>query len=70
MISFDIRIATYGTKTPDIVLSSVIDAAERGENYLNPDEYMYFGDFESIEAATQHHSNVAADAAFCEAHDC
>lgn len=70
MISFDIRIETYGTKMPDIVPSSVIDAAERGENYLNPDEYMYFGDFENIEAAMQQHANFAADEAFCEAHDC
>lgn len=70
MKSFDIRIETYGTKAPDIVESSVVDAAEQGKNYLNPAEFMYLGDFDDINAAFQHHANVAADDAYCKQHDC
>lgn len=41
MKSYYIRTATYGTETPHIVDEEQIYQAERGMNYLNPDEFNY-----------------------------
>lgn len=70
MKSFDIEILTYGTLTPNIIESSIVDAAERGENYLDPNAFMHFGEFENLDAALQAHANMAGDDTYCKQHDC
>lgn len=70
MKSYDIKIESYGTMNPVIVESSLVDAAERGENYMNPDEFMHWGEFETLEDALQAHYNEAADLDYCKKHDC
>jgi hypothetical protein len=41
MKEFYVRIATYGTNTPHIIDEEAMHQAERGMNYLNPDEFMF-----------------------------
>ena len=69
MKSYDIKIQSYGTLDPEIVESSLVDAAERGENYLNPEEFMHYGEFESLEDALQAHYNEAAELYNCYKYD-
>ena len=69
MKSYDIKIQSYGTLGPEIVESSLVDAAERGENYLNPEEFMHWGEFESLEDALQAYNNEAAELYNCYKYD-
>ncbi|MGN0999721.1 MAG: hypothetical protein ACI4PO_09235 [Faecousia sp.] len=41
MKEYYIRIATHGTNTPHIIDEEAMYQAERGMNYLNPDEFMF-----------------------------
>lgn len=36
-----------------IIDEATLDAAERGENYLNPDDFIFHGEYESIDDARQ-----------------
>ncbi len=41
MREYYIRTATYGTNRPHIIDEEQMYQAERGMNYLNPDEFMF-----------------------------
>ena len=51
MSYFYIRLSTWGTTTPHIVDEEAIYQAERGMNYLNPDEYDFLCEAESMHDA-------------------
>lgn len=65
MTIFYIRTATYGSSTPHIVDQDTMDQAERGMNYLNPDEFMYHCEAENMNAAEEQYwkefSQMACD---------
>ena len=77
MKEFFIRCDTYAEvdpKTGYIVAPETIEgpayyAALEGKNYLNPDEYDYYGDFENYEAFLEDYYNRVADSIFCQQHD-
>jgi len=48
-----VRILEYGEPNVSLIDEVAMQQAERGENYLNPDDYMLFGDFSSAEEARQ-----------------
>ncbi len=50
-----IRIETYGTETPDIIDEEAMYQAERGMNYLNPDEYDYLCEADCIRDAEKYY---------------
>ena len=41
MREYYIEISTYGTNTPNIIDEEAMYQAERGLNYLNPDDFMF-----------------------------
>lgn len=41
MRKYYIKTSTYGTNMPSIIEEEVMYQAERGMNYLNPDDYMF-----------------------------
>lgn len=41
MKEFYIRISTYGTNMPHIIDEVSMNQAEKGMNYLDPDEFMF-----------------------------
>lgn len=51
MAEYYIRIPTWGTTEPHIIDEAAIEQAERGVNYLNPDDFMFLYEAESIEDA-------------------
>lgn len=54
----------------NIIDLETLEAAERGENYLNPDDYMFLGDFDSMEDARNKHAQDVAWSWYCKKHDC
>ena len=65
-----IRTETYGTTQPHIVDEEAMYQAERGMNYINPNEFIYLCDADCLAEAIDYHAQEAADVAFCKAHDC
>ena len=53
-----------------IIDETTLAAAERGENYLNPDDFIFHGEFNSPEEARQAHWNERGDALLCLKYDC
>lgn len=53
-----------------IIDETTLEVAERGENYLNPDDFIFHGEFASPEEARQAHWNERGDALYCYQHDC
>ena len=53
-----------------IIDESTLDAAEQGKNYLNPDDFIFHGEFTSEEEARQALWNEQGDAIYCKQHDC
>ena len=51
MKEFYIKLSTWGTKTPNIVDDEVIYQAERGMNYLNPDDYDFLCEADTMREA-------------------
>ena len=69
--AFDIKIDTYGTKTPVIVEASCIDAGVDADgNPINPDDFMHYGDYRTYDDALLAHCDEAADLHYCKQHDC
>lgn len=53
MTAYYIRIATYGTGTPHIIDEEQMYQAERGMNYLNPEEFMFHCEADCMHDAKQ-----------------
>lgn len=53
MGEYYIRIATYGTPFPDIIDDETMFQAEIGMNYLDPEEFMYLCDGDSMHDAEE-----------------
>ena len=66
MKEFYIRIETYATPNPHIVDEEQMYQAERGMNYLNPDEFMFLCEADNLheahEFAMEEFSTAANDA--------
>ena len=53
MKPYYIRTETYGTNKPHIIDEEAMYQAERGMNYLNPDEFMFLCEDENMAGATE-----------------
>ena len=53
-----------------IIDLETLEAAERGENYLNPNNFSWLGEFDSPEAARYTHTQQVAESWYCREHDC
>jgi len=53
MTGYYIRLDTWGTNTPNIVDDKAIYQAERGMNYLNPDDYDFLCEADSLHDAEE-----------------
>ena len=51
MKDFYINLETWGTNDPRIISDEVMQEAERGNSYINPDDYVWLCKAESGEAA-------------------
>lgn len=64
MKSYYIRTATYGTNTPHIIDEEVMHQAERGMNYLNPDEFMHHCEADNMHDAEEQYWEEFSQMAF------
>lgn len=55
MNRYYIRTLTYNTPNPDIIDEATIEQAERGENYLDPDDFMLLCYADSMEEAVKNY---------------
>lgn len=53
MNRYYISISTCYTPNPNIIDEDTLDQAERGENYLNPDDFMFHCEASSMEDAVK-----------------
>ena len=53
MTGYHIRLDTWGTNTPNTVDDKAIYQAERGMNYLNPDDYDFLCEADSLHDAEE-----------------
>lgn len=53
-----IKIDTYGERDVMIINGNVMEQAERGENYLDPEEFMFLCEAESAEEAACYHATT------------
>ena len=61
MTGFFIKISTYGSTTPNIITEKVFQQAEQGKNYLNPDDYDFLCDAESVQEAEEFYYNKVGE---------
>ena len=64
MKTYYISIESWGTSNPAIIDEEAMYQAERGMNYLNPDDYMYLCDAQNMAEAEEHYWEEAGRAAF------
>lgn len=53
MKQYYIRVSTYGTNAPHIIDEEAMYQAERGMNYLNPEEFMLLSEGECLHDAEE-----------------
>lgn len=71
MRAFDIKIMSYGTQEPVIIEANLVDSGiDANGNAINPEDFMYFGDYRSYEDALQAHHDEAGDLHYRKQHDC
>lgn len=58
MTNFYIRLSDLGSTTMSIIDEDTLDKAERGENYLDPDDYDFICEAETLEEADDYYWNV------------
>ena len=65
MKAYFIRTNTYGTNTPHIIDEETMEQAEKGRNYLNPEEFMFHCEADSMNEAEEQYwkefSEMACD---------
>jgi hypothetical protein len=66
MEEYYIRISTYGTNEPHIVDEESMYQAERGMNYLSPDEFMFLCEAECLHDAEEQYWKEFSETAFDE----
>lgn len=66
MKHFSIRISTYGTDAPELIETEKLEQ----KSYLNPDDFMYFGEYENAKKAHDAYWNEKGENDFCKSHDC
>ena len=71
-MNYYIDLNTWGADHPYplIIDEPTLEAAERGENYLNADAFIYHGEFTSPAAALQAYWDEIGDLVYCQQHDC
>lgn len=52
-----------------IIDETALEAAERGENYLNPNDFMFHGEFENADEARQALWNEQGESLLCLKYD-
>lgn len=57
-MSYYIRIDTYGWGYPCIIDEEAFCQAERGENYLNPEDFMFLCEAGSMKEANEYYGEV------------
>ena len=55
MREYYIRIATYGEGAPHIIDEEAMYQAERGMNYLNPDDFMFLCEADCMAEAKEYY---------------
>lgn len=66
MEEYYICVSTYGTNEPHIVDEESMYQAERGMNYLNPDEFMFLCEAECLHDAKEQYWKEFSEMAFDE----
>lgn len=66
MKSYSIRISTYGSDTPELIETSKLET----KSYLNPDDFMYFGEYDNCDSALDAYAKEKGDSDYCKSHDC
>lgn len=66
MNEYYIRISTYGTNEPDIVDEESLYQAERGMNYLRPDEFMFYCEAKCLNDAEEQYWEEFSEMSFDE----
>lgn len=51
MTEFYIKMSTWGTATPNIIDDEAMSQAERGMNYLDPDDYDFLCEADTVHEA-------------------
>ena len=69
-MNYYIDFNTWFTDDPLIIDEPTLEAAERGENYIDPEPFIFHGEFDSPEDALQHYWIEIGDIVFCQQHDC
>jgi hypothetical protein len=64
MTSFFVKLSTWGTATPHIIDDEAMYQAERGINYLNPDDYDYLCDADTMHEAEEYYAEALSDMYF------
>ena len=64
MTNYFIKIATYGTNEPMIIDETTMEQAERGENHLNPDDFMFHCEANTMEEAAEQYLEEFSQIAF------
>ena len=64
MTAYFIKTATWGTSTPNIIDDEAMYQAERGMNYLNPNDYDYLCDADTAHEAEEYYFEKLSDHIF------
>ena len=55
--------------TSNIITELLLEQAEKGLNYLDPERFLWLGDFESADAARSYLVNLYGQSEFCYKYD-
>lgn len=64
MTSFFVKLSTWGTAAPHIIDDEAMYQAERGLNYLNPNDYDYLCEADSLHDAEEYYADELSNAIF------
>lgn len=64
MATYFIQLSTWGTNTPNIIDDETMYQAEHGMNYLDPDDFGYLCEADSMHDAEEFYDEELSDAIF------
>lgn len=64
MKEYYIRVSTYGTNAPHIIDEEAMYQAEKGMNYLNPDEFMFYCEADCLHDAKEQYWEEFSEMSF------
>lgn len=67
-IAYFVNVDQLSDPQATIIDEATLDAAERGENYLNPDSFIYCGEYDEIDDARQALWNEQGEHLYWEQH--